>query len=193
VDDARPSQSNLIRLLWGLVVLLVLALVALLSWQVAGGGDDDKPAEAPTRPPGAARIVSPAELREATASAAMPVYWAGPRSGAKLELSESGKARVYVRYLTGGAGAGDSRPAFLTVGTYRSPGALEALRVNAKQSGVELRKAPRGAFAWVDPQRPNSVYLARAGQDFQVEVYDPSPRIAWSVALSPRLRPVAPG
>lgn len=193
MDDARPPQSGLIRVLWGLLALLVVALVALLAWQAAGGGDDDEPADVPKRPPGAARIVSAAGLREAAASAAMPVYWAGPRSGATLELSESGKARVYVRYLTGGAGAGDSRPAFLTVGTYRSPGALEALRVNAKQSGDQLRKAPRGAFAWVDPQRPNSVYLARAGEDFQVEVYDPSPRIARGVALSPRLRPVAPG
>lgn len=192
MDDAVPPQSNLIRVLWGLLALLVVALVALLSWQATGGGEDDEPAEAPTRPPGAAQIVGPAELREAAASRAVPVYWAGPRPGAELELSESGKVRVYVRYLTGEAGAGDPRPAFLTVGTYRSPGALEALRANAKASGVKLRKAPHGAFAWVDPQRPNSVYLAHAGQDFQVEVYDPSPRLALSVALSPRLRPVFP-
>ena len=35
-----------------------------------------------------------------------------------MELSETGKARVYVRYLAEGAEAGDPRPAFLTVDTY---------------------------------------------------------------------------
>ena len=35
-----------------------------------------------------------------------------------MELSETGKARVYLRYLTEGAEAGDPRPAFLTAGTY---------------------------------------------------------------------------
>jgi len=46
-------------------------------------------------------------------------------------------------------------------------------------------------MAWVDPQSPTSVYLARPGAKYQVELYDPSPKKALKVALSPQLRPVA--
>ena len=33
-------------------------------------------------------------------------------------------------------------------------------------------------MAWQDPASPTSVYLAKPGESFQVEVYDPSPRTA---------------
>lgn len=193
MDEAPPPPSTLIRALWALLALLVALLVALLIWQATnGGGGDEEEAEAPPAPPGAARVVSTEELHAVAASSAVPVYWAGPRSGSELELSETGEARVYVRYLTGGAEAGDPHPAFLAIGSYRLPRALAALRTRAKQSGSQLRKASHGAFAWVDPQSPTSVYLARPGDDFQVEVYDPSPKRALSVAFSPALRPALP-
>jgi hypothetical protein len=181
----------LLRALWALLALLVVALVALLVWQATNGGGGEEEAEAPA-PPGAARVVSPAELREAAASSDLPLYWVGPRPGAALELSESGPGRSYVRYLTGGAEAGNPKPDFLAIGTYRLPNALAALRANAKRSGAKLREAPRGARVWVDPQSPTSVYVARPGDDFQVEVYDPSPGRALSTALSPHLQPVVP-
>ena len=192
VQGGSSQSSGFIRVLWALLGLLVVALVALLIWQaVDGGGSGEEEAEAPA-PPGAARVVSAGELRQAAASSEVPVYWAGPRPGAQLELSEVGKGRAYVRYLTGGAEAGDPKPAFLAIGAYRLPNALAALRANAKRTGAKLRKAPRGALVWVDPQSPTSAYLARPGGDFQVEVYDPSPKRALGVALSPKLRPVAP-
>ena len=50
-------------------------------------GGDEEAAEAP---PGAPRIVSPAELGEAAAASKAPIYWAGERPGAELELSEAG-------------------------------------------------------------------------------------------------------
>jgi hypothetical protein len=66
--------------------------------------------------------------------------------------------------------------------------ALEDLKANAKRSGAKLRKAPRGFSAWVDPQRPTSVHLARPGAPYQVEVYDPDPKRALHVALPGELR-----
>jgi hypothetical protein len=192
VQGGSSSSSGLLRALWSLLVLLVVALIALLIWQATGGGggDEDEAAAPAPAAPGAARIVGVEELREAAAGSDVPVYWAGPRPGAELELSEVGKARAYVRYLTGGAEAGDPKPGFLAIGTYRLPDALAALRANAKRSGVKLRKAPRGALVWVDPQSPTSAYLVYPGDDFEVEVYDPSPKRALGVALSPHLRPV---
>ncbi len=131
----------------------------------------------------APRIVSPAQLSEFAAAAGRPVYWAGERPGTKLELRESGE-RVYVRYLTAGAAAGDPRPDFLTVATYPLPHALAALRANAKRTEAKLRRVPGGALAWIDPESPTSVYLAWPGAAPQVEVYDPSAKRALAIALS---------
>ena len=98
-----------------------------------------------------------------------------------------------MRYLTGGAEAGAPEPVFLVIGTYELPAAFAALQANAKRAGVKLRRAPRGFRAWQDPASPTSVYLAKPGEDFQVEVYDPDPETALEVALSPELQPVPTG
>jgi hypothetical protein len=185
-----PQPRSLQALRTAVLVLAIFLIAAVVVWIVdgSGGGGSEEATEAP--PPGAPRIVTPAELRAAAASAPLPIYWAGKRADAQLELSEQGGGRAYVRYLTGGAAAGDPKPAFLAVATYRLPHALEDLKANAARGGSKLRKAPGGLLAWVDPRRPTSVYLARAGAPYQLEVYDPDPKTALQVALSPQLRPV---
>ena len=168
----------------------------MVVWIVDGSGGGGEEAEAP----GAPRIVSAGELGEAAAARKAPIYWAGERPDAELELSEAGEeaaggeaSRAYVRYLTGGVEAGDPQPAYLAIGTYRLPHAYEKLKADAKRSGGKLRKAPHGLRAWVDPSSPTSVYLSKPGSEYQVEVYDPSPKEALTVALSPDLQPVPTG
>ena len=142
-------------------------------------------------PPGAPQIVSVAELSEAAAANGGSVYWAGERPGAELELSEVGEGRrTYVRYLTGGAEGGDPEAAYLAIGTYRLPGAYDRLKADARRSGGKLRRAPHDLSAWQDPTSPTSVYLAKRGGEYQIEVYDPSPKEALAVALSQQLQAV---
>jgi hypothetical protein len=190
--DASPQDRSLRILRTAVLVLAIFLIAAVVVWVVGededGEGGGGQPAE-----PGAARILDVGELSDAAAAVETPIYWAGERAGAELELSEPGSGRAYVRYLTDGAEAGDPRPAFLAIGTYRLPGAFAALRANARRTGVELRRAARGFRVWVDPRSPTSVYLARPGEDFQVEVYDPDPETALDVALSPDLRPAGGG
>ncbi len=199
-----PGSSRQLRILYTALLVLVIALIAaVVVWIVdgsgggGGGGGEEETVEAP---PGAPRIVSAGELGEAAAARKAPIYWAGERPGAELELSEAGEeaagggaSRAYVRYLTGGAQAGAPQPAYLTIGTYREPHAYEELKAGAKRGGGKLRKAPGGLSAWVDPQSPTSVYLAKPGSEYQVEVYDPSPKEALAVALSPKLQPAPSG
>lgn len=186
-----PAPKRSLRALWIAVgVLAVLLVAAVVVWIADGSGEGGSEEAAEPAP----RIVSAAELSEAAAASGGPVYWAGERPGSELELSEVGEGRrVYVRYLTGGAEAGDAKPDFLTVGTYRLPVAFALLKASAKRSGAKLRKAPGGAQAWVDPASPTSVYLAKPGGEYQVEVYDPNPKTALEVALSPDLQPVPAG
>ena len=109
-------------------------------------------------------------MRAAADDAEQPVYWAGEIEGTELELSKPAEGRAYVRYLSGGVEAGDPDPTYLAIGTYALPNAYAALQANAKRTDAKLRKAPRGFRAWVDPQSPTSVYLAKPGTPYQVEV-----------------------
>ncbi len=82
-----------------LLVLVILLIAAMVVWIAdgsgEGGGGEAETAEAP---PGAPRIVSAAELGEAAAASGAPIYWAGERPGAELELSEvAAGRRAYVR------------------------------------------------------------------------------------------------
>ena len=154
-------------------VVIVAAALALALLTGCGGSDSSASQGTNSVDPGAAQIVSADSLRE-TASSAMPIYWAGEQDGAELELSRPDKDRTYVRYLTGGAEAGDKRAGFLTVGTYAQPNAATSLRRQAKRSGGTISRAPGDATVYYDRENSQSVYLAYPSAPVEVEVFDPS-------------------
>jgi hypothetical protein len=185
-ETPAPPQPSLVRRLRVAVIVLAAIAIGLVAWAAIGGDGDDESANGDAVE---ARIVSAAELESIAADAEAPLYWAGERPGAELEYDEAGD-RAFVRYLTGGAEAGDPRPAFLTIATYPLENPADALRANARRTNTRLQRAPGGALVWVNPDRPQSVYLAEPGSTHQVEVYDPLPRRALSVALSGDVVPV---
>jgi hypothetical protein len=174
------AEKNRLRIRAAIVALVVIAIVIAV---VSGGGDSKTAANG-------AEIVSANELREKAALQGTPVYWAGERPGAELELSRSGGGRAYVRYLTGGAEAGDPRPDFLTVGTYETANPVAALRHQSEQPGGVLAKAPGGATVYFSRTHPHSVYLAYPGVGAEIEVYDPSFRLALRLVDSGQIVPV---
>ena len=176
MNNAPQTQqrSRLGPLRVALVVLVVL-LAASVAWAlIAGGGEEDSGAS--EGDPAPARILSAAELGKIAAASDAPIYWAGERPGTELEYDEGAGDRVYVRYLTDGAEPGDPRPAFLTIATYPLADPTEALQANARRTNTRVQRARGGALVWVNPDRPQSVYLAELGAEHQVEVYDPLPR-----------------
>jgi len=180
VNDNPPmeqSQPAWVRPLRAVLAIAIVLLAVLIAWAIVGGGGDSDEEATP------ARIVSAAELSKIAADTEEPIYWAGERPRAELEYDEAGD-RFYVRYLTGGAEAGDPRPVFLTIATYPLEDPADALRANARRTNTRLQRAPGGALVWVNPDRPQSVYLAEPDSTHQVEVYDPLPRRALAVALS---------
>jgi hypothetical protein len=156
-------------------VAIVATALALALLAGCGGSDSNTSTDPTTSSadPGAARIVSAASLRE-TASGAVPIYWAGDRAGTELELSRPDQDRTYVRYLTGGAKAGDKRAGFLTIGTYAQPNAVANLRRQAKRAGGTIARAPGNATVYYDRANSQSIYLAYPGAPAEVEVFDPS-------------------
>jgi hypothetical protein len=171
-------------LLRGSVLGLAL-VVGLVAW-LATRDDGDEPAAAPETE---SRIVLAGELGDAAALAGHPVYWAGPRPGTQLELTESGEGGVQVRYLEEGLEAGDESAQALTVGTYLLPDPAAALKAFGATRGSVVRRAEDGREVVVGEQSPTSAYFASPDNSVQVEVYDPSPRRALALALSGEVRP----
>lgn len=181
----RQLTGEKLWLLRGGVIGLavVIALVALL---VSGGED-----EGPAAPPEAeSAIVSEEELAERAAALGQPIYWAGPVPGTVLELEQlEGEEGVRVRYLPEGSEAGEASPEALTVGSYPLAEADAALERFAAEPGSVTRQGPNGREVVYSEEKTTSVYFNDPEGLVQVEVYDPSPKKALSLALSGKVGP----
>lgn len=122
-----------------------------------------------------------------------PVYWAGERPPAQLELKEEADGSVFLRYLSPGVEAGDPEQRFLTVGTYPVVDAVGALERTAADAEVSLGHAAGGAVVLANPSSAGSVYLAYPGSDIQIEVYDPTPGRSLQLIRSGAIGPVGEG
>jgi hypothetical protein len=177
---ALPSRSRRRPSVWavaaGVVVVTAVAVAALLLLR----GDS-----APRIAIGQPTVVSSSQLTEYAHSHNGAAYWAGPAAaGFKLELTEVRGSRVFVRYLTSDAKAGDPRAAFTTVATYPTRGAYQLLRSASSRPGAVAGTGPAGATTLYYKQRPTSVYVARPGANELIEVFAPQPRAALQLAQS---------
>jgi hypothetical protein len=179
--------------------IAALAIAAAVLVYVLIGRDDGSSAPAPEAAPVDARPVIPAEavtlrqLRSQAASQSRPLYWAGPRAGATYELTRSADGRTYVRYLTGGATAGDPAADFVTVATYPQANGFDAVTTAAAKAGNTKIDLPAGGVAVTSPSLPSSVYLSYPGADYQVEVYAPDASTAVDLVKSRKVTPVGGG
>jgi hypothetical protein len=166
---------------------LAIAVIGLLAWLLVIRPDT---ATSSVRPGGGPVAASEQQLVDLSHGLHQPVYWAGTMPGTKMELTETTKAYPYVRYLTGSASIGDPSPGFLTVGTYPTVNAFNALRSYAHESNARLVDIQRGGIAVPVPGSPTSVYFAYPDQDAQVEVYDPQPGRALTLVKTGVVKPV---
>lgn len=181
-ETTMPKRRDVVRGA-GLAMLVALGLVV---WVFL---DDDGSDEDPPTPASAGAIVDVDGLRDAASGGPTPIYWAGPPAGAELELSQPAPDRTYVRYLTGDAEVDDPRP-FLTVGSYRLPDPVAALRKQGSQPGGVLAKAPGEGVVYFSRERPESVYLAYPDEDVEIEVFAPSFEQALQLVTAGKIVPV---
>lgn len=133
---------------------------------------------------------SEAELRSLEAELGHPIYWAGPDSGSRYELTRTKDGRIYVRYLPSGVRVGDPRADFVTVATYPQRNALASLEASAAKIQATTIDLPGGGRAYIDTTRPTSAYAAFPDADVQVEVYTPDPERTERLVTSREIEPV---
>ena len=181
-DDTRdgpPRRRRSLILALGLGGVAAAAVVIVLL----GSGDDSDQLVI-----GEPREVSADQLQSYAKDAGRPVFWAGPAAeGFKLELTEVRGQRVFVRYLTRDAKAGDPRPAFTTVATYPMKGAHDQLKASAAKPGAVDGEAANGAITLYYRKAPSNVYVAQPNSDYLIEVYAPEPRAAQQLAGSDQI------
>ncbi len=176
------------RLRLGALVAIGLA-VAFLVWLVLSGDDGTDTREA-SGGAGAPRALSAAELVAAVGAADRPMYWAGPRTGVRYELTLTPTGRAFVRYLPQGVEAGDPRPDFLTVATYPLADPLAAVRRTASRAGMRSERLPGGGLVVSARGGSTSAFFAEQGSNAQVEVYAPTPGEALGLVLGDVVQPV---
>jgi hypothetical protein len=183
---AVPRRRLTTALPLSLVALLIIAVILfgillLLRGHTAGRT---------TLPPvGAPAAVSETQLKALAAQTNHAIYWTGPKRGT-YELTRTTDGRIYIRYLPSAGKIGDRTPSYLTVGTYPTKNAFQAIqRAAARQGGVSAT-IDHGGLLVFNNSSPKSVYFSYPKSSSQVEVYDPSPLQARALVLGGSIKPI---
>jgi hypothetical protein len=168
-----------------IALIVLLVAVAVVAFLVLKSDDNGSSEPASTHGP---EGISQQGLVDLANSVDHPVYWAGPRSGSRYELTIAGNGNIFIRYLTPNTPVGSRQTASLTVGTYPAAGAN--LEKAAQRPGAKTGRAPDGALVVTNSDSPTSVYIGYPDTDHQVEVFDPNPKEAFSLAVSGAIVPI---
>ncbi len=166
----------------------LLILVAFLAWFFLVR--DESQSDPPTARPGGGPVAgSPADIAKLGRQVGIPAYWAGNQGQATLELTRTSEDRIFVRYLDDGVEIADPGDDFLTVATYPLDGAFQLLEQAADREGAIVEDGPEGSLVVSNEDSPTSVYMGFPGEDYQIEIYDPDPERALSLATSGQIEP----
>jgi hypothetical protein len=170
----------------GIALIVLLVAVAVVAFLVLRNDDNGSSEPASTNGP---EGISQQGLVDLAKSVDHQVWWAGPRSGSRYELTIADNGNIFIRYLDPNTPVGSQDVASLTVGTYPAAGAN--LDVAAKRPGAKTGKTPDGALVVTNSDRPTSVYIGYPDSDHQVEVFDPNPKEAFDLATSGAIVPIS--
>jgi hypothetical protein len=184
-ESQRITRRPQVRV--GAVVAVAL-LIAFVVWLFVRGSGSSTPARAPVR--AGAVPVTPAVLGALARSTSAPIYWVGPRSDSTYELTKTADDRVFIRYLPPGVPVGTVQ-AYLTVGTYPVARAFSVTGTLARRHGAVRVPIPGGGVGFYESSSPTNVYVAFPNVNYQIELYDPSPGRARSLAVSGQVAPVS--
>jgi hypothetical protein len=171
-----------------LVLVVLIAAVAVVAFLVLRSDDNGSSEPKST---GGPESISQQGLVDLANSVDHPVYWAGARPNDKYELTIADTGNIFIRYLSPNTPVGSQSVASLTVGTYPTSNAYANLQKAADKPGAKSDQTPDGGLVVTNSNKPTSVYIAYQGSDHQVEIYDPDPKTALSLATSGAVVPIS--
>ena len=167
-----------------LVLVLVIAVGVGLYFLLKS---DKKKATGPKTPSIGPFLWTPQKLKAESKFLGASIYWAGPLPGYSYEFTRSTKGYYYVRYLPQGTPAGTTGANWTVVSTYPWNDAYNALKKASKGSALP---GANGSIYYVNPSFRSSVLVAWKNVNYQVEVYNPKPAVAATIASTGQLAPV---
>ena len=128
--------------------------------------------------------LSEKELRDLVTKQKITAYWAGPVSNATYSINTTNAGQIFVRYVMKGQNCDSDTKDFRVIATYSVSGAYESTKAAGSQAnGVSLAN-PDGSIVYFNKDVPTNVYLAYQGIDYQIEIYDPNPKDAVTLATT---------
>jgi hypothetical protein len=185
-ENERASSPRRGRIRLGAVIAIALA-AGFVAWLLVRHNDNGGSASKTTGSKSVA-LVSRQGLRAVATAVRAPIYWAGPGSQVRYELTQTSDGRFYVRYLPIGVAAG-SPQRYPFVATFPMSAAYDNTSRVANQSGSVRLAVPNGV-AFYSKSSPTNVYLAYRGATSQIEVFDPDASRARQLVLQGRIEPV---
>jgi len=180
-------DSKYVRIgVFGLIAVAVAVAAAVLL----SGGSKSSSGPAAVKPIGPIAL-SASGLKIEARDLDQVIYWVGPVAGDMYELTRTSANAVFVRYLPPGVKPGKHPGKYLIVATYPVTGALAALEAATDSGRLLTVKGDDGGIAAVELSKPTSVRVAFRGTNYQIEVYDPSPKEARKLATSGALKSVS--
>ena len=128
--------------------------------------------------------LSEKELIKLVTAQKLTAYWAGPVSGATYSINALQSGQVFIRYVQKGQKCDSQNRDFRVIATYAENGAFDSTKAAGSQAnGVSLANQD-GSIVYFSKDSPTNVYLAFPSIDYQIEIYDPDPKVAVSLATT---------
>ena len=128
--------------------------------------------------------LSEKELRALVSANKIAAYWTGPVKDATYSINTTTPGQVFVRYILKGMDCGSTESNFRVIATYAEADAFNSTQQAGNQAeGVSLAN-PDGSVVYFNKNAPKNVYIAYPGIDYQIEIYDPDPKTAVTLATT---------
>lgn len=124
------------------------------------------------------------ELKSIIRENNIQAYWTGPIKDATYSLNSSTAGQVFIRYVPKGEECDDVRPNFRVIATYEEVDAFATTEsAGTTADGVSLLNTD-GSIVYFNKNVPTNIYVAYPGINYQIEIYDPDPKEAVSLATT---------
>lgn len=125
------------------------------------------------------------ELISAVKSTGNSVFWIGASAGDKYAFNNLAEDQNFIRYLPGGNGVSDTTEKYRIIGTYADPNAYSTMQQAAASNTGISSVNPDGSIVFYSKATPLHVYLAFKDLPYQIEIFDPTPGVALTLAKTP--------